>query len=456
MDTSPTTQDHADDRWDPGTVRRYRSYRIRIFAITWLAYIGFYLTRKAFAVAKVDLQDPDGLAMTTGQMAWIDGGYLAVYAAGQFFWGICGDRFGTRKVIITGMLGSVVVAAAMGGSSVAWLLGILFCIQGACQSSGWAPLSKNIGEFFSQAERGRVMGFWCTNYALGGVIASAIAGWAADAFGWRYAFWVPAAVLLGIWGLFLVMQRNRPEDVGLPSIEDFHGEPDRVIQRGDTPADEREGSWDTIREVLTNRMVWLLAGVYLLLKPTRYFILFWSPLYINARLGVGAAEAGILGSMFDLAGPISVLFGGYVSDVVFKSKRIPISVIALVVVAAFLFFFPALPDTRVALGLGFFIVGFFLYIPDSLVSGTAAIDFGTKRGASTAAGMVNGFGSIGAIAGGTMPGWIGLFIDEGAEPWPIIFTILGCMILLGAAILLPKWNALPPAAEEPTADPTPA
>lgn len=446
--TNESSNTPTEKTWSDETVRRYRSLRIQVFAITWLAYVGFYLTRKAFSVAKVELQNDDVLGMSTQDMAWIDGAYLTMYAIGQFAWGACGDRFGTRKVIVVGMLASIVVAVAMGGTSLVWLMGALFCLQGACQSTGWAPLAKNIGEFFSQNERGRVMGFWCTNYALGGVVASALAGWAAESFGWQFAFWVPAAVLFGIWLLFVRLQRNRPEDVGLPSIEDYHGIPTSVIQEGETAEDLPEGSWKTIREVLTNRMVWLLSGVYLLLKPTRYLILFWSPVYINERLGSGAAESGILGSMFDLAGPVSVLFGGYVSDIFFGSKRMPISIIALLIVATCLFLFPLLPDTRLAIGLGFFVLGFFLYIPDSLVSGTAAIDFGTKQGASTAAGMVNGFGSIGAIAGGTMPGWIGGLVADPAQIWPYIFTSLAFTILLGALLLVPQWNALPPTETE--------
>ncbi|SVB89246.1 uncharacterized protein METZ01_LOCUS242100, partial [marine metagenome] len=34
---------------------RYTHWRWRIFFVTWLAYAGFYLTRKSFAVAKVGL-----------------------------------------------------------------------------------------------------------------------------------------------------------------------------------------------------------------------------------------------------------------------------------------------------------------------------------------------------------------------------------------------------------------
>ena len=44
-----------------------------------------------------------------------------------------------------------------------------------------------------------------------------------------------------------------------------------------------------------------------------------------------------------------------------------------------------------------FVMGFLIFIPDSLIAGAAPIDFGTKRGASAASGMVNGFGSLGQM-----------------------------------------------------------
>ena len=91
---------------------------------------------------------------------------------GQFLFGTLGDRVGPRVIVLAGMLASVMTALAMGCSNHVLWMGILFAVQGVCQSSGWAPLSKNVGEFFSQRERGSIMGFWCTNYAFGGFVAS--------------------------------------------------------------------------------------------------------------------------------------------------------------------------------------------------------------------------------------------------------------------------------------------
>jgi sugar phosphate permease len=410
---------------------RYEHWRWRIFAITWLAYVGFYLTRRSFAVAKVELGSESGLGLSMGQMAWIDFAFLVAYAAGQFFWGVCGDRYGTRRVVLAGMLGSAVVAAAMGASSSAFVLAVLFGLQGLCQSSGWAPLAKNVGHFFSQGERGTAMGLWSTNYALGGFIAAVLAASAGSLWGWRYAFFVPAGTLLVVWLLFLIFQRNRPEDVGLPPIEEYRRE------GGERPG-AAEGSWGAVGEVLTNPMVLLLAGVYFFIKPTRYAIVFWAPKYLNEKLGTDMLASGALGALFELAGPVSILAAGVLSDRLLGTRRAPIAVIALFLVAGLVFALDRLPASALMFGGCLFAIGFLLYAADSLVSGTAAVDFGTKKGASTASGLINGCGSVGAVAGGTLPG---LLHDR--LGWDGLFQICAGTLVLAGALLLPKWNARP-------------
>jgi OPA family glycerol-3-phosphate transporter-like MFS transporter len=421
-----------------GPNRIYERWRWQIFAITWLAYVGFYLTRKSFWVVKSELEDPAVMGLTMGQMGWIDVANQLAYAVGQFVWGMCGDRFGSRKVVLFGMLSSVVVAVAMGMSSTVVFLGVCFGLQGLAQSSGWAPLTKNVSCFFSQRERGTVMGVWFTNYAIGGVIASPFAGYFGQMYGWRYAFLAPAAALLIIWVLFYIFQRNRPEDVGLPSIEQYHGEPEAALEAEAAAAEKPDGSWKIIGDVLRSPMVLLLSAVYFFFKPTRYAILAWGPLYLKERLGTNLIESGALSGLFELAGPVSILAGGVISDRVFKSKRMPLSIICLVLLAATLFMMDKLPPSKAVLGGCLFLVGLFLFAPDSLVSGTAAVDFGTKKGAATSAGIINGAGSLGAVVGVGVPGFL-----QKQWGWDGVFTFLATSVLLAALLLLPKWNAVP-------------
>src|SRR5436309_14413592 len=95
--------------------------------------------------------------------------------------------------------------------------------------------------FFSRRERGMVMGLWCTNYPIGGLLALLLAGFAGDQFGWRYAFYVPAIALLVVAILFFLLQRDRPEDVGLTSIEEYHGVAAPALVPGEAPRQVRDG-----------------------------------------------------------------------------------------------------------------------------------------------------------------------------------------------------------------------
>jgi OPA family sugar phosphate sensor protein UhpC-like MFS transporter len=416
----------------------YERWRWQIFAITWLAYVGFYLTRKTFWVVKSELQKPEIMGLTMSDMGWIDVGNQLAYALGQFAWGVFGDRFGSRVVVLIGMCGSILVSTAMGMSSTIVVLGAFFALQGLFQSSGWAPLTKNVSCFFSQRERGTVMGFWFTNYAIGGFIASPFAGHFAQMYGWRCAFLAPAAALLLIWVLFYLFQRNRPEDVGLPPIEEYHGEPEAKLESRTASGAKGDSSWIVVAEVLRTPMVLLLSAVYFLFKPTRYAILAWGPLYLNNRLGTNLLESGALSALFELAGPVSILVGGVISDRVFKSKRMPLSIICMLLLASVLFAMDRLPPSRILLGGCMFLIGLFLFAPDSLVSGTAAVDFGTKKGAATSAGVINGFGSLGAVIGVAIPGFL-----QKRVGWDGVFTVLAVAVLLAALLLLPKWNALP-------------
>lgn len=378
-------------------------------------------------------------------MGLIDGLYGIAYALGHFVWGMSADKFGTRKVVLAGMLFSILVAVAMGLSSIAILMGVLFFIQGLCQSTGWAPLTKNVSYWFSRKERGRTYGFWSTNYAVGGMVAGAFAGYMALKFSsWRFAFFGPAAVLAGIWVLLLILQKNRPEDIGLPPIEDYHGEPKDVLDGHEKPQDEPEGSWKAIGKVFKNPMIIRLAVVYFLLKPVRYAILFWGPVLIYEKLGTNIAESAVISVIFEAAGPLGVIFAGYASDKWFQSRRVPVIVIGFLLLSVVLFLFNGLTSTgdKLMMGVLLFAIGFLLYGPDALISGACAVDFGTKKGAGSAAGMIDGLGSIGQILGMSLPGVISAHYG-----WGVLFGCFGAFVLIAALLLLPKWNAVPATAK---------
>jgi OPA family glycerol-3-phosphate transporter-like MFS transporter len=399
-------------------------------------------------VAKLGLLENPAVGLSPIMASNIDIAFSVAYGLGQFLWGISADRLGPRRVVLVGMLASSVVAVAMGLSSTVVLLGVFFFVQGLCQSTGWAPLTKNMGFWFSSKERGRVMGFWCTSYSFGGMLASPFAGYLAYSVfdDWRWAFFSGAAMLLLICIPFYFFQRDRPRDVGLEEIEEYHGEPMAVVDARHTPGEEKEGSWELIGKVIRSPPVLVMAAVYFLLKPARYAILFWGPVIASERITSDSfALAATLPAAFEAAGLLAPIAIGFISDKLFQARRFPACVLSLLLLSIVLLLFKPLTSSGSIGGMlvAFFLIGLFLYGPDSMVSATAAVDFGTKKGAGTAAGFINGVGSFGQILGVALPGYLMAWFP-GADTTVILFYGFSAAALVASLLLIPLWSRVPP------------
>lgn len=424
---------------------RYNKMQVQIFAVTWGAYAGLYFTRVSAAVAKIGLsQDAasGGLGFNNKDFAYVDFSFLIAYTLGQFFWGPMSDRYGTRKIVLIGM-GLAIASAVISGisDSLAVLIGFA-SLQGFAQASGWGPLCKTMSAWFEMKQRGSIMGLWSTNYAVGGCAATAFAGMMASPYffdSWRGAFFAPAAVLSIVMFLFFIFQRNSPEECGLPPAN-------RSISRlGDVNNNSRNepvGVISSIIQVLTNKIAMVFGLAYFCIKPTRYAILFWGPKFVYETHGTSVGESSLICSMFEFSGPIGAFLAGYLSDRMFHTRRAPICVIFLIFLSLSLFFFHPLTSLasvgHTFLYMLLFAIGIFTFGPDTLLSGAAAMDCGTQKGAGTLTGFVNGCGSISAIAGGSLPGIIAIYYG-----WDGVFFALGLASTFAALLLATQWNTKP-------------
>jgi MFS transporter, OPA family, glycerol-3-phosphate transporter len=429
-----------------GESNRLERYRWPVFGVTWLTYVSYYFTRQSFSVAKVVFADSTqntGVQLSRQEFGQIESWYQAAYACGQFVWGPLGDRLGARRVLICGMLLSIAAAIGGGFSRSLFAFALLAAIQGLAQSTGWATLVKTMGAWFGLGERGRVMGWWCTNYTVGAAVAGPFAAWMMTIFGstaapyWPAAYWGPAAVVTLVLGLVLVFHKDRPEEVGLPPVD-----PSPPDERRETLAtSDVESPWTVIRQVLAMPAVWVLAASYLAIKLARYAVTSWGVLFVQERLGTSVEASAITSAALPIGGVLGVMASGYASDHLFRCRRAPPAILSLLLCVAVLAvgrFLPAATATPLAMWTFFFVMGFFLYAPDALISASSAIDNGSHRGAATAAGVINGVGSLGAVVGVYLPG---VTTTEG--DWSMMFNIFIGGLLLSALVLLPLWNHRP-------------
>lgn len=354
----------------------------------------------------------------------LDAVYLACYAIGQFVWGTVADRWGPRVVVLGGLAMSAVAATFMGLTTAIIFLVPLMIVQGFSQSTGWSSLCKNVSAFFSVGERGRVLGLWSTNYAFGGLVAPPFLGWFAysvfDDF--RIAFFTGAVVVAIVFVLVLVFQRNRPP---------------ASTAEATPPPGPRLSLRAQYGIALRDPMVRTLGVSYFLLKPARYAILLWGPVIVIERLpGIGKFEAVVIPVAFGVAGLAAPILAGFVSDRLFGARRVPVSVLSLAaLVVALALFIPLTASHNMWIVLGLLaLIGLTVYAADAMISCIAAVDFGTSERAGTSAGFVNGCGSVGAILGGLLPGYL---------TGTTLFYGFAVCALVAALVLLPHWNRRP-------------
>lgn len=421
-------------------------WQIRIFALSWLAYAAFYFPRQAFSSAKIGILDEGFLTRQT--LGVLDSAYLAAYAVGQFVWGACTERFGTRVVVGGGMVMAAIAAITMGIAPAVWLFLPVMIVQGLAQSTGWSGLSKNIASFFTLRRRGRAMGLFSTSYAFGGLVAAPVTGWVAYSLfdSWRWAFISGAAIMLAAFVVFLIFQRNSPQEVGLPGIDEDPSllDCEHVPQRTRAPIGvvkvENKDKFkprDLLAAARHDPMVLKLGLVYFMLKPARYAILLWGPvLVLDAMPELDAVTAIMVPVAFGLAGLIAPIAVGWVSDTLFRARRVPPTVFCLLLLVVSLSLWPVVTSHHsiVLLTVLLSFVGLTAYGADAMISGVAAVDFGTAKYAAGATGFINGCGSVGAILGGLLPGFL-----SGS----IIFYLFAGAALIAAAMLIPSWNKRP-------------
>ena len=410
-----------------------RRLQVLVFALTWLSYASYYLTRKNLSVVKSRLHET--MQISTMALGAIETLYLASYALGQFASGALGDRIGARKLLALGMIGSAAATFAFGASSTVLPFALAFVVNGVMQSTGWSGNVKAMQPFFSSQHRGRIMGLWTTNYQAGGLCATAVATFLLTHYGWRAAFFGPALWVVAIGLLVALFLVQRPEDRGLPPIEPA---PVKVTSHQPDAA-------PTLLTLLRLPALWTLGLAYFGLKLIRYSLLFWLPFYLKQFLHYSEAQAGYLSLPFEIGGIVGSIVIGWLSDRYFRHSRLKITVPTILLLGVSLISYQRLGGSGLWVNAALLsCVGFLLFGPDSLLSGTMSQDIGGRAATGRVAGIINGMGSVGAVFSSLIVakvsetyGWSALFYGFCAV------TVLTAALLLVSALLIERPRASP-------------
>jgi len=224
----------------------FQRVRWTIFSLLAVSYMLVFFHRMVPAAVASDLMAAFGTsAAALGSLAAM---YYYVYTAMQIPSGVLADTLGPR---ISVTLGSLVA----GGGSI--LLGVApdlttasvgRFLVGLGVSVVFVGLMRSNAIWFSERQYGRISGLTLLLGNLGSILAAAPLVWLMGFFTWREVFIGIGVVSIAMALLTWLMVRNRPQDLGFPSVRAMEGLDDHEPHQGDI--------WRALRRVYGNRTAW--------------------------------------------------------------------------------------------------------------------------------------------------------------------------------------------------------
>lgn len=393
--------------------------QVFIFICVWVLYGATYLVRKPLGALKVGMKEDLGFSQV--QLGCLDTAMLLPYSLAQMVLGSTADRMGPRHTVTICLGIAGISMFSFGSFDNFGILLVLIFINGAAQGPMWPACCKCISAWFSDCQLNSVFGFINTSAYGGSIIASGLAGYLYSEYGWRFVY-CPLSVVVVMLAVVAWLVLKMPKEY-------------KIVIPGKEPVQEKTASYNKVNSFLALwriPMVLELAVAMLCNKVVRYFIYLWFPVYLMKDLSYSAANTGLLVSIFDVGGILGSVFLGIAAD---RYNSLVLTLLATVAgTAGFLFFkFTAswgMTYNSVMLSIG----GACVCGLDALLGGSVAVKIGEKDGGNVGAavaGLINGFGSMGAVIQGPL---IGLMSDM--YGWNSVFLLVVSLLSLSSFLIL--------------------
>ncbi|MGE5401370.1 MAG: MFS transporter [Ignavibacteriales bacterium] len=246
-------------------------------------------------------------------------------------------------------------------------------------------------------------------------------------------FYVPAIIML-FWAIldwFLI--KDNPEEAGFPPFDTHDASSGKM--------DEEYTAKDLLKKVFGSPLMLTFAFIELTSGALRNGIMQWYFIFAKEVKQPGAefflTNWGLLLCVFGIIGGF---LGGLVSDHFFHSRRTP----PVVFLSAFMFIMAGvmaifLTSSPLIVGTSAVLIVMAVTGIHSLMSGTAAADFGGRKATATCSGIVDGFVYLGS---GIQSFSLGYLTSWNWHWWPVFLMPFA---LIGMFLALKGWQELPEA-----------
>ena len=285
------------------TVQARRWYILGVLVICLLVVI---LDNTILNVALKTIQQD--LNASQSDMEWAINSYVLVFAGLLFTFGVLGDRFGRRRILMIGMLvfGSTSALTAFSHSSGQLIAArALMGIGGAMVQPQTLSIITNV---FEPRERGKAIGIWAGFSGLAVAIGPVTGGFLLEHFWWGSVFLINVPiVLVGLVGIALMVPESRDPRPGridplgvLLSIAGLVLLVYGIIKGG------QSNEWAGVQVWGTMLLGVALLAAFVLAErrsshPSLDISLFRNPAFSAGTAAIGFTFLGMMGSTFYLA-----------------------------------------------------------------------------------------------------------------------------------------------------------
>ena len=228
---------------------------------------------------------------------------------------------------------------------------------------------------------------------------------------------------------------DSPEKVGLPTVEENYNGKKEVME----DADQYLGFKPTIKLVLLNKSIWIVAISMFFLDFIRIGFMFWAITYLfeDHQTSVSLATYSIM--IIPVAGSMDALFSSWLANKYLKRKSVRIIQVMLLLLVEACFIFMITSKSNWILSLIMLVLmGFFLYGPHVLMSAFLPMEYVSREASATAAGFISGWGYIGSAITGILSG----FLADNFG-WNSVFYLWMSGGLVAAVLMAVLWNYRP-------------
>jgi MFS family permease len=285
------------------------------FAFTVLLIINVLNYADRYVLSAVLPKIHSDLGLTTLEEGLLGSSFLFVYALATLPLGVWADR-SVRKNIVSFCVGIWSLATVLAGLTRNFIQ--LFLVRSVLGigEAGYAPSSLSLlGDYFPKAQRGRILSYWSMGTLLGAAIGFTLGGLIADAFGWRWAFY-----MVGIPGLICAFLAWRMAEPTRGTFDDEEQSPDAELEsvHGGLGKD----FWGTVGRLSRIPTYWILVAALVFSFFTIGGTSFWLPSYIVDSFHLKLGTAGLLsGVVLVTSGLVGTVVGGWLADLF--QKRMP-------------------------------------------------------------------------------------------------------------------------------------